>query len=363
MNTKINYNAILCEPTLLYNFGNAIKNKSKRDGFSGIHGLLAPKTEKIQIDETELADQLEFYLQSMLGACACSVSIPAYGRSMWATPSQIKSVLSESTAKRLKFVDRNHGMWKASEQYLKPVHDDLKKELSGLIYEHRIENQLSRIVWDFYLLLLATRESAEVPMLPSRTLTAINSLKKEPGLGSESLARLSIIKGIFTLFSKTDGIPAFHCVARRNQPLRERLDEILDDAYLLDASRMRRFFGIQANTRAIKRDLRKLVAFIAKSRPWAKDTVVAATQTAILPRSSAEVIDKVFELFPEMSSNCTTPIMIDPDHLLADMGKLLIISSQRLAFRRGENWMVICRRNKIEFFGKVESAARPPAFF
>lgn len=346
VNTKANYNAVLCEPTLLYDFDDPFRNIQKAQNINGIKGLMSSKIEELGIAKADLADPFEYYLRSMLGACACSVSVPAYGRSMWASPRQIKSVLSKSTAKRLKFADQNHLIWRAVEQYLKPIHDDLQKEFSGVSYQRNIETSLSGIVWDFYLLLLAVRENSEVPMLPSRTVAVINRLNRQSGLRSESRARLSIIKGIFALFTKNTDIPGFRCTPSNCQSLRERLDEILDDAYLLDASVLRRFFGLQANNRSIRRDLRNLVAFIAKNRPWAKGAVAAATQTAILPSSAAEVIDKVLELFPDLSLNCSGPVLINSDYLLADTGKLLIVSSRRVAFRQDENWMVVCRANK-----------------
>ncbi len=301
--------------------------------------------EAIDLNKEDVGSPLEFYVRSMLCACASSISIPAYGRAMWASPRQIKSGLSESAAKKLKFIDPNHTVWTALEKYLKPIYEDLKKAFSKEITERGGSTPLNRIAWDLYLLLLATRGHSEVPIAPSRTLSDIDSLNRESVLRAESRTRLAIVRGIFALYTEASDIPGFRCLPTIGQSLSERLDEILDDAYLLDASRLRRFFGLQSNTRAIKRDLRKLTAFIAKRRPWAKGAIMAASQSATLANSSAEVIDKVIDLFPELTSDASTPVLIDSDSLFTGMGKLMVVSSQRVPFQPRENWMVTIRQN------------------
>lgn len=301
------------------------------------------------LNKEDVGNPLEFYVRSMLCACASTISIPAYGKSMWASPNQIKSGLSDSARKRLKFIDRSHTVWAAVENYLKPIYDDIRKSLTKEALERGGSTQLDKVAWDLYLLLLAVRGHSEVPITPSRTLSCIDGLNKSFVLRAENRTRLAIVRGVFALYNKASDIPGFRCISNRGQSLRERLDEILDDAYLLDASKLRRFFGLQSNARAIKRDLRKLTAFIAKNRPWAKGAIMAASQSATLANGSAEVMDKMIELFPELTSDSSVPILIDSDSSFASMGKLMIVSSQRRPFQRSENWMVTIYLNKPPF--------------
>jgi hypothetical protein len=309
--------------------------------------------EAVGLSKEDLGNPLEFYVRNMLCACASSISIPAYGRSMWASPRQIRSGLSESAGKRLKFIDSKHTAWTGLERYLKPIYEDLEKAVSKELAERGGSTPLNRIAWDLYLLLLAARGHSEVPIVPSRTLSDIDILQKKSALRAESRTRLAIVRGIFALYTKAGDIPGFRCSPNRGQSLRERLDEILDDAYLLDASRLRRFFGLQSNTRAIKRDLLKLTSFIAKNRPWAKGAIIAASQNAALASGSTEVMDKIMDIFPELASDASAPVLIDSDSLFTGMGKLMVISSQRLPFQPSENWMVTVRQSNPSATGSA----------
>jgi len=65
--------------------------------------------------------------------------------------------------------------------------------------------------------------------------------------------------------------------------------------------------------------------------------------------SSLRAIDvgfKVIDLFPEMTSDSSVPILVDSDSSFAGMGKLMVVSSQRRPFQPSENWMVTIRLNK-----------------
>jgi len=103
-------------------------------------------------------------------------------------------------------------------------------------------------------------------------LELIRRLENVP-LSGEARIRLSLIKGLAVCFERQDGIPALvrrpHLVAG----LSERIDEILEDAYLLEASRIRTFFSPGANWAALRRDLRRVLAWVARNRSWARDAV------------------------------------------------------------------------------------------
>jgi hypothetical protein len=74
---------------------------------------------------------------------------------------------------------------------------------------------------------------------------------------------------------------------------------------------------------------------------------MATSQTAAFAGSTAEAMDKIFDIFPEHASDSATPVLIDSECFLADMGKLFVITSRRSPFEGNENWMVECRINKV----------------
>jgi hypothetical protein len=159
VNTKVSYNSILCAPTICYTDN---KGLSPALNLNGIKGLMLDKRhrETEGLNKEDLGNPLEFYVRSMLCACASTISIPAYGQSMWASPNQIKSGLSDSAHKRLKFVDRSHTVWAAIEDYLKPIYDDIRKSLTKEALERGGSTQLDKVAWDICSLIGRTTPSA-----------------------------------------------------------------------------------------------------------------------------------------------------------------------------------------------------------
>lgn len=342
MSQRETYNTIVCPPTLLWEPNGEIGDTSI------FTALLQEKThpDTKKINKAYIANPFEFYLRTLLSACAYSVSIPAYGGNMWASPRQIKSLVSPSIGKRLRFVDRSHAAWNSINLYLEPVFlnlptkslDQKTDDAPQMMWHHA-----NTIAWHLYLLLLAVDGHSEVPINPTDTIASIDCLTRDPLLVAESRARLAIIKGLFASFKKSENIPSFRCVLAVNHSLKERLDEIVDDAHLQDASKLRRFLSVQSNTRAIRKDLKKLVDFIARKRPWAKGAVMAASHAAMLPSSANELVDKIFGIFPELAASSSTPILVDPDSLIAGLGCKVVLTSQRLRSKGKENWCVVVR--------------------
>jgi len=93
------YHTLLSEPTFLYYDKDIlldpdIKGDSRA---SGIFGLLFdtsdPNTKGLNY--RNVTDALGLYVRRMLSSCACIVRLPSYGPSMWASPKQLKSHLSQ----------------------------------------------------------------------------------------------------------------------------------------------------------------------------------------------------------------------------------------------------------------------------
>ncbi len=85
------------------------------------------------------------------------------------------------------------------------------------------------------------------------------------------------------MFTRRDELPGFEIVADNSFSFHERLEEILEDAYLAEAASMRQFLSFEANRAAIRRNLRRLLTWVARHRPWAKGVLTVAQQGAALP--------------------------------------------------------------------------------
>ncbi len=226
------------------------------------------------------------------------------------------------------------------EHYLRPVANDVASTGSSHL--------LDETAWDLYLLVLATRYSCEAPLSPTDTIVRLDSLIDAYVLSPESKSRLSIIRGLFGLFTDRTDIPGFRYIATKQYPsLRDRIDEIVEDAYLLEASQLRRFLSLKANVVSIKRDLRKLVRFIAKNRPWAKGLLTVGSHIAALPGAPAQVAERLVEIFPGLQGKCSPPLLVEPDQHLASTEAQLAVSARRLPFHSTEDWCCIIRLARV----------------
>lgn len=336
--TKImKYNALLSEFTMVFNqpydlFGEN-QNEFQRD--ASFLGLILrredPDTQEMNI--SFVADCLEEYVRRMIGACACRVSIPAHGPKMWAAPNRIKSLLTPTNRKRIQFVDRKQAIWADLQAYLHPVFGDLPPEERKRGEPKPLRDLLGNLAWDLYIITLASRHNCEAVLSPTEAIDRIDTLIRSDLLSPESKSRLSVVRGLFALYSDSQNVPGFRCIAKAPQTsLRERLDEILEDAYLLEASYLRRFLGFKANTKAIKRDLRKLNKFIVKNRPWAKGILTAATQTAVLPAVPREAAGAILEAISNTGCGFSAPLLIDPIAYRQHTGARLIVSYRGAPF-------------------------------
>ena len=345
------YNALLSEFTLVFDRSeDMFKNSEDRSRTAkewSLAGLLMKRTDPntFNMNLQFVTDSLEHYIRRMIGACARRVCIPAHSRSMWAAPQRLKSLLSPSNRKRIRFIDRKQALWVDIEEYFRPVVAEVPRQEMIRDDPKRGKLALGRFleesVWDLYLLALATRNQCEVPLSPTQAIQKIDTLVGSNLLSPESRSRLAIVRGLFSLFGDVQEVPCFRYIATEpHQSLTERLDEILDDAYLLEASCLRRFLGLKANVKAIKRDLRKLVQFIVKNRSWAKGVLAAASQTAVLPTVPGETAEKLFDILPNLRGNYFAPVLVDPRAHLTSTRAQILASYRRVPFSFKEEGVI-----------------------
>jgi len=325
------HNALLSEFTMVFDQSSDIFGEDQYEFLRdpSFLGLILrredPDTQEMNL--SLIADCLEEYVRRMIGACACRVAIPAHGPKMWAAPNRLKSLLTPTNRKRIQFVDRRQAIWADLQAYLHPVFDDLPPEEPKPGKPTPLRDLLSKSAWDLYILTLASRHGCEAVFSPTETIAGIDTLTRSDLLSPESKSRLSVVRGIFALYSNSQNVPGFRCIAKIPQTsMRERLDEILEDAYLLEASHLRRFLGLKANTKAIKRDLRKLIKFIVEHRPWAKGILTAATQTALLPAVPSEAAGVLLEAISNTGFALSAPLLIDSIAYHQDTGARIIVS-------------------------------------
>lgn len=249
-----------------------------------------------------LAASLEAYLRKMIASCATCVHIPYKGGDEWMRPRDLKRLLSPTTKKSIRFVDQRDKYWQTTNEYLKPLATQLGPN-----------ETLESVAWDLYLLILAVKKNAEVVLPPERTLSSLGKLEKMPSLDAEGRSRLALLAGVFNCFEPSSDGPSLQFLPSIFKlDVTERIEEIMEDAYLLEASRLRRFLGIKQNVASIKRDLRKVLTFISRNRSWAKGLVGIGSTTILGGDASAKALDKLANLIPTLESGAGQPVLSHP---------------------------------------------------
>ena len=334
------YHTILVEPTLI--FDEFPEREFEKYWTSILLGLGVPQNhpEISKFSFETVVSGLELHVQRMIAACACKVYMPAQSSSMWTSPARVKSLLSPSINKRLQYLDKRHSLWTDIEHYFLPISKDINKSSHpDPNKKHFMTHCLDKIVWNFYLLTLATKQECEAPISPTVILNYIDQLLSTKIMSQESKLRLSVIRGIFGLFTSVDAIPGFKFISIKPFPsLLERIDEVLEDAYLLEASTLRKFLSLKTNIKSIKKDLRKLMHFISKNKSWAKGLLSVSSQTISVASAPMQVMEKIIEVIPGLQGECSPPFLIDPEQYMASTKAKLAVTSFRIPFRSRESW-------------------------
>ena len=103
------------------------------------------------------------------------------------------------------------------------------------------------------------------------------------------------------------------CRTRLEAPLIERIDEILEDAYLLEASKLRMFFSPGANWAALRRDLRILLSWVIRNRGWAKNAFRLGEQIVTVPGQIGVVADALLEIGVPAPAE-SYPVLLEETH-------------------------------------------------
>ncbi len=299
--------SILTHPTVIYKHASEEATKAAFSAFLGSGS---------EIKSDVFAASLEEHIRTMVSSCAWQIHIPAYTHSCWATPARFKSLLTPTFRKRIHFVDVRNFVWTSILNYFAPMIDDIPLDRSPEcrpVYGDPLL-LLGRIASDFYNLVLATQYSSEVQLSPKRTLHMIGFLLSNCGrfMSAEGRNRLTVIESIFALFKRNDEIPGFVCIPLKGYSFSERINEVLEDADLQQASAIRRFFSVNSNVASIRRDLRLILKAISKNKSWAKGAVDVSSQVGIFPKEAGAFIDKLLGALPTLGSDVSAPVLIDP---------------------------------------------------
>lgn len=257
-------------------------------------------------------NSLELYVRQMLSTSTLRLEVPVPLLPAALSPKRIKTLLPPSAAQRIKFVDRGGGKWDSVQKYLEPVLEDVRGMSPSTERERKPESIVRELMGHVYSISLSVSRKAPAIVPPVPMLELVARLE-EISLSSESRARLSVLRGVAACFERQSEIPALVCKPQLAAPLSERIDEILEDAYLLEASRLRTFFSPSANWAALRRDLRKTLGWVVRNRGWAKQAVRLGEQVVTVPGQTSVITDALAEI-GLVAGKKSSPVLLDETH-------------------------------------------------
>ena len=258
--------------------------------------VMVRSVEQTQLIKADYTTGAEVMVRAALENCASRLIVPSLPR---AFRGAFKfKLLSPTSRAHLSIVDRRDTVWHAVRSYLLPINEELRVA-SGRWIDEEIGD-------DLYHLALATRLRAQVHIDLEFFESLVSSLLHTGGLlpRSEAAARLSLIRGSIAHFRRHESLPGLEILGGADVAFRDRMEDILSDAYLRDASRMRRFLSYESNKASVRRDLRQLLRAIVKFKKWAIGVVKVAEHSVILPPSSSDILGT---LISEMGLSGSSP--------------------------------------------------------
>lgn len=258
---------------------------------------------------------LESYVRQMVAQFALEIRIPILKGSPLNKGQAIKNMMSPSLRKRLIMVDCRKTIWSAVETYIKPLRQDIQSD--GWDGDASPHGMLSRFTWGVYIMILGNKAGADVPINPRQMMKLSEALSSLSGLNAESRGRLAVMRGIFAAYRDTDTFQGLSFVpGLLAGQISERMDEMIEDAYFLEASHLRRLFGLRQNLTSVRRDLRLLTRFIAKKSPWARGITQVASQIGFV---GSDAVKEAIQAITTPSSR-RPPLCVDPLHYIRALG-------------------------------------------
>lgn len=245
-------------------------------------------------------DAVEALARAAVANCAPMLCVPRIPKIVESLGGRLKdSALSASARRRIKILDRRDTVWTAIRTYLEKPQRELRH--AGI--------SLADTGWSLYMLVLATRHGAQFYFNPISARDALDCLVVNSSVSNESAFRLAAIRGVFASFTQRLSLPGLFTVPTSGVNLRDRLEEILEDAYLAEASFLRRSLSLGANRAAIRRDLRLLLRTIARNVKWARGLVKVGEHTALVPGSLSGIVDALLPVVPV--NDGLSPVALD----------------------------------------------------
>jgi hypothetical protein len=227
-------------------------------------------------------------------------------------------LLSPTGRDLLDTTDRMGAIWYAIDEYFKPIKHDLVcyEDTAFTNYYQDVNYALREVRWSLYLIALAARNGSDALIPVGKFTRFLQLLENTPALCQESKNRVARIVGMFGLY-KEQQVAVLEC--GKGVQLRGMIEKVLLDAYLLEASSMRRFFSLGSNCASVKRDYAKILSCVAK-RPWATELLRVGMQMLHVPWAS-ELIDVLRAILPGVQLCDSAPCIIDRDTEIRNLNR------------------------------------------
>lgn len=264
---------------------------------SSAHALFGSKGDKEH--ELLLTEFMEPALREIVSKAAVQIKILHCPRNL-IDVKRLHRLLTPSLRRVTGIADASGRIWNSITTYLRPVYIAAKMKSPNIGNIDR--GDVSLLAWHVYQVLLAARLKGEASLSPNNALTNIRLIQRSFTLSSEAKARLAVISGIFSTFEKHSDVPSIRFLPSvGGQVLVDRLEDILNDPLLIEASQLRRFWALKSNVASVKRDLRLLLRSIRDNSRWARGIINIFSQPCFQNPMLPEMAKKLIDFVPSTS--------------------------------------------------------------
>ncbi len=251
--------------------------KDARSALDAATAVVGPEPPRSEVTELARAG-LDAALRAVISHCAPRINIAPPTR--WLGAKAFRQGLPPSLRSRVNVLDTRGTTWQNLHAYVSPIAHDLGAGDRAADAGSRLDH----IGWSVYKLALAARAGSETLIPVQAVLKDLEALDKPKNFTRESRARVACLLGLFRQYSTEVTVPALRVIPGvRAEAIRERVDEIMEDAYLMETSFLRRTFSLNSNVASVKRDMRRLLKAVLKRR-WAHGLLSLASQRLAMGR-------------------------------------------------------------------------------
>lgn len=253
-------------------------------------------------------------LARLVRTAAQQILIPANSTNAIFPDSMIEKAIKKcppSLASKIKVVDKDRGTCNRVRKYLHPILDGIKEDNPDVRGAYAF-------VFDFlYKMVIACKFQAEADIHQLRFVGNYIDLLKQTLEDEEAKFRLDQLFGIYNSYRKLEKIDTLALLLpSRNICINQKVNDLLDDAEILELSKNRYLLGIPGSAKIAIKRIRKGIREILANKKYSRQIAAATDLIQIVGSSTIGPIPSadIQEVLRSIQLSPYSPPLIDMDY-------------------------------------------------